>query len=132
MAFEDCKEQIKAALTVPPPSTQLEEYVLVTNLPTVPPEKKDKFIEVFINVASKLSLTITPAMVTMPFNEDGKMSCGCLFVRAADVRDADSMATKLTNVKIGKANIKAIIMSDFDKLLNPKPVEERALSKARY
>lgn len=128
-AFERKKEEIRKAVELTPPSLDLGEYVVVSNLPIISKEKEEQFIKVFLTISQKLGLMIERAQIIMPFKPEGKENYGCMFIKCADVKTADSIATKLYNIKVGKNAIKAVIMADFDRRLASAPIEEHSFSK---
>ncbi len=128
-AYTERREEIKKNAELPAPTTDLSEYVVVSNLPVIVKDKEEQFIKVFLSIAKKLGLNIQHESITMPFKPDSKENYGCIFVKCADVKTADSVSSKLNNVKIGKNTIKTVIMADFDRAVSSVPIEEHSFSK---
>ena len=128
-AYNDKREEIKKEAELPPPKMDLSEYVVVSNLPVIQKEKEEKFFEVFVTIAKKLSLPFTRKDIIMPYKPDGKETHGCLFIKCADVKMADGIATRLNNVKFGKNVLKTVIMADFDRTFTSPPMEQHSFSK---
>lgn len=93
--------------------TSMARFAIITNIPVVDSNKKDKLLTVIDKYLSKIN--IKPVSMEMPFDESQNTSFGILFLELEDNIKALIAVDILNNREFDKKHImSACIAEDFD------------------